>query len=310
MSAQLLGLFVRYGTGAHGRRDGIVSDVEALHRHYRQHGIGDYRLVVVDNARPDDAGAVDEGRHWVIPGDNTRSEFSGWDRGLAFARRLGLPYDVVHLVTSTFRGGWAAYTRFVDERVVRLVARAPLAVGHIDAYNEPVELWGRRSQHWLRTAYVLLSREVVEALGSFVSAGAPEQLFTDGAATFRADAPLDRHYRDCLVRWLGGVDLGQGQVWHSAPPDGRGDAGETRRKLLAMLDEHMLSVRLREAGVRLVDAIWLGHNVARVAPPLMLDGWHPDWRLQLRERPLGGLALRAGAASHFESRLDDGRGRP
>jgi hypothetical protein len=303
LTPRLLSLFVRYGTASHGRRDGIVSTVSDLHQHYHERRIAIPRTIVIDNARAPDAGTEDWGSHWVVPGDNTHSEFSAWDRGLAFARELGLDYDVLHLATSTFHSGYAEYTRYVEARILELMARTPLCVGHIDTYNEPVELFGRRSQHWIRTSYFFLSRSVVDRLGTLVSIDTPEALLADRADdVLRADAPISESYRRTLLDWLTGDDVGQGQVWHSGLSDVRDNLSDARRKVLAIVNEHMLSVRLREADVRTLDAIWLGHNFRRVVPLLLLADWRPDWRHQLHERGVGALALRAGAALHFEAR--------
>jgi hypothetical protein len=285
---RLLSLFVRHGTGSHGRVEGAVSGVEEIHEIYRERFSAEVHSVVIDNALAPETPPVFEASHSVIAGDNHDSEFSGWDRGLAFARQSGLEYDVVHLCTSTFRSLYSEYTAFVDERVLQLIAAVPSCVGHIDAYNEPVELFGRPSQHWIRTSYFFLSRQVAEALSSFVSVKEPERLFCDSPNdVFKEDAPLSKNYREMLLSWLSGRDLGQGRIWHSAFPDLRQHLPEVRRKIVAILNEHLLAIRLREAGLPLLDGIWLGHNLRSVAFPIAVGGWNPDWRHQIMTRPVG-----------------------
>jgi hypothetical protein len=152
----------------------------------------------------------------------------------------------------------------------------------------------------VRTSYVLLSRSVVERLGSLVSVSDGAALFGDGGdELFRADAPLCAAYREYLHRWIAGRDIGQGSRWHSELPPG--ERSRIHRKILAIVNEHLLAVRLRDAGVPLLDAIWLGHNAGRVLAPLVLEGWRPDWRHQLMERPQGALNLDGfGAAVRYQ----------
>jgi hypothetical protein len=289
---KVLSLFVRYGEGTHGAPRSVVSSVDDLHRLYHTQMRAEITTIVIDNALPPDAPPVDFGSHWLLPGDNSCSEFSAWDCGLAFARAEGLRSDVVHLVTSTFQSLYSDYTRFLDDETLRLIAGRDICVGHLDAYNEPVTLFGSTSQHWVRTSCLLLPRETVEALGSLVSIRHTAELFPiQGSALFRDDAPLSESYKDYIVRWISGDDIGQVIHWHSGFVITPEKVPRFRRKAHAIINEHMLAIRLRQLPVRLLDAIWLGYHARRVLVPIAMQGWNPDWRDQIAGRPVGALAF-------------------
>ena len=202
--------------------------------------------------------------------------------------------DLVHLVTSTFGSLYSDYTKFIDERILPAVAGSNLCVGHLDAYNEPISIFGVMSQHWLRTSYLLLGREVVNAIGSMVSIAETRSLFpANDSALFLDDAPISDNYKEYIVRWISGQDIGQVLRWHSGFAITPDQLPRFRRKAHTIINEHLLSIRLEQAGVRIMDAIWLGHHLREVRVPVLLSDWHVDWRRQLAERPVGALVLGA-----------------
>ena len=122
-------------------------------------------------------------------------------------------------------------------------------------------------------------------MDSRIQAGFPElppMVGFAATAAFRSDAPLSQNYRDYIRSWLTGDGTGQGVVWHS-----RFDlADETldlfRTKALAIVNEHMITVRLRELGYPVVDVTWLANRLTG-RDPGEID-WHTPWDRQVAER--------------------------
>ena len=76
----------------------------------------------------------------LIGGDNSSREFSAFDRALEFAGADIWSYDFVHFATSAFNTLYVAYLeRFVPSLLAAAAGR-PACIGHIDCYNEPVEV--------------------------------------------------------------------------------------------------------------------------------------------------------------------------
>ncbi|MEZ5286845.1 MAG: FkbM family methyltransferase [Vicinamibacterales bacterium] len=272
---RILTLFLRTGTASYAEAEPhldalFARQLPGVHRH----------TVVVDNALPPGLAESDTGRE-VIGGDNRVSEFSAIDAALAHVGGRVWDFDLVNIVTSAFEQLYVAYLDRFTVPVVSAAAAARACIGHIDCYNEEIGVLAYRSQHWLRTSFIMLPPRELMLLGSAVSVRDATAWFSgDPDAPFTADAPLDDTYRRYIVDWLLGRDIGQGVRWHKTLEL----AGEGRaifeRKALAILNEHLLGIRLRAAGCHTVDVTWLSAVLAAGRTP----EWSTPWWRQLEER--------------------------
>jgi hypothetical protein len=122
----------------------------------------------------------------------------------------------------------------------------------------------------------------VKILGSLVSARRRDEWFSGRPDTpFRLDAPLSRGYRHLITDWLTGGDIGQGVQWHTRIGLDKRNLPEFERKALAILNEHLLGIRLRAAGCRTIDVTWLSGQLARGRTQI---DWNTPWSRQLSER--------------------------
>ena len=272
---RLLTLFLRTGTGAYADAESRLAALFA-----RQLPEVSRDVVVVDNLLPPGVAETSPGRV-VIGGDNSVSEFSAIDAAIAHVGTAIWRYDLVNIVTAAFEQLYVAYLERFTPPVVAVVAGARACLGQIDCYNEEIGVLSYRSQHWLRTSFVMLAPRELMLLGSTVSArhrwpwfsGRPDAPFAD-------DAPLSENYRTYILDWLGGEDIGQGVRWHKTLSlDGEGLA-VFERKALAILNEHLFGIRLRAAGCRTIDVTWLSSILASGRAP----EWDTPWWQQLAER--------------------------
>lgn len=281
---RVLSILVRHGREKYA---GALADLRGFQR--TQLAGADCDLLVVDNA-PGPL-SIAPGDPETIAGSNHAWEFSAWDAGLAHVGRSLRRYDLVHLVTSAFRTLHCRYVDRCDARVLRRIAGRRAAVGHIDYYGEPVELLGCRSRHWLRSSFLFLPPAELEALGSLVGIRGRNAFFSgDPARPFRPDAPLSAQYQRYLLDWLTGPGTGQGTEWHSRFVLTEATLAFFEAKALAIMNEHLLAIRLRRQGCTLVDATWLATWAARHA-------WWPrrptvpDWPDQLARRDTDAIEL-------------------
>jgi hypothetical protein len=274
---RLLTILARFGTDQYPRADAEVAEIVA-----RQMPGVERTQVVVDNALARSS-VVERPEGVVIGGDNRAREFSAFDRGLEFVGGDIWSYDLVHFATSAFKTLYTAYLDRFDAELVASIAGRPVSVGHIDCYNEPVDVLTFRSQHWMRTCFFILPPEEARGLGRFVSVADGREFFSgDAAAPFRADAPISPNYREYLTTWLTGGDIGQGVAWHSSFSLTRETLPVFEHKALSIINEHLLGIRLRALGCRLVDVTWLStmlrqHGTTEIA-------WDTPWREQLANR--------------------------
>jgi hypothetical protein len=245
--------------------------------------------VIVDNALQGEV-TEERGPRAVIYGNNDAGEFSAFDRAVQFIGSDIWRYDFVHLVTSAFNTLYVDYLERFDVALLEAVADRPVCVGHIDCYNEAIEVLGFRSQHWIRSCFFFLPPAEARTLGSFVTIRRGDGLFSgDAESPFRPGAPLSQSYREYIVKWLSGGDIGQGVRWHSSLPPTAETLPAFERKALAILNEQLLGVRLRAMGCRLLDVTWLATELRRVGRTRVR--WHTNWREQLAGRDRDALIL-------------------
>jgi len=267
--------------------------LENIARFFRERLPGvEHELVVIDNALPCEHRERIDDRRTIIGGDNSRWEFSGWDQGLRFLGQRILDLEFVHLATSAYQELYTAYIERLDEEMLSFVVGRGAAVGHIGYYDSPVALLGRPCQSWLRTSFLFMPPTELRLLGSLVSVSDGSVFFSgDPARPFREDAPISDNYKQCILGWLTGSGTGQGVSWHS-----RFDLSATtiemfEAKTLAILNEMMLTVRLRTQGCATVDATWLSARVKQLRATGGGLGPIPDWVEQITTRDVGGGKL-------------------
>jgi hypothetical protein len=282
---RVLTILARFGSSQYADADKEIADI--FRRQMREI---DRSVVIVDNALPRDLlerldGAV------LIGGDNTSHEFSAFDRALDFLGSDIWSYDLVHFATSAFKTLYVAYLDRFDAPLLQRVTGQAVCVGHLDCYNEPIEVLTYRSQHWIRSCFFFLSPTDVKALGSFASIADGSRFFSgDPEAPFRVDAPISRRYREYLTEWLTGQDIGQGMEWHSSFSLTQETLTAFEQKARAILNEQLLGIRLRALGCRLVDVTWLSTTL-RCGSPREVP-WATPWREQLANRDRDALTVR------------------
>lgn len=281
---RILTLFVRHGTTKYGE---ALEDLRRFHR-TRLPGV-DHDILVIDNALQ---GPVTDppASHELIAGSNRSWEFSAWDEGLVHVGSRVWGYDLVHLVTAAHGELYTRYIDRFDEPMLDLVAGRGAAVGHIDCYNEPVELLGCNTQSWLRTSFLFVPPAELATLGSLVGVHDGAAFFSgDPEHPFRTDAPLSERYCGYIIDWLTGPGTGQGTTWHSRFELSAETLAFFEAKALAILNEHLLAIRLRRQGCALVDATWLATQAGRTGAPKPLV--IPHWRAQLAARDTDAVVL-------------------
>lgn len=281
-ASRILTILARAGTDRYPHAEEALSSLAA-----RQLPGTSRDLVVVDNLL---APGVHErtASRTLIGGDNASWEFSAFDAALAWLGDRVHDYDWIHLATSAFGELYTAYLERFTEPVLRAAAGRAVCLCHIDCYNDAIEVFGRPSQHWARTAFLMLPPSELVRLGSLVSVRDRTLLFSgEPEAPFGTDAPLSETFRRYILGWLTQQDIGQGTSWHSRISLTRETLALFEQKAVAILNEHLLSIRLRAQGCLLVDVTWLS---AAVEAGREVD-WATPWRAQLAGRDRDAVRL-------------------
>lgn len=283
---RILTILARFGTVAYPEAE---REIDEIFR--RQLPSASRTVITVDNALPRSYVEERSGRI-LLGGDNTAREFSAFDRAVEFVGPEIWSYDLVHLATSAFNTLYVAYLERFDADVLAAVIGRPVCVGHIDCYNAPIDLLTFRSQHWMRSCFLFLPPAELKALGSVAAIIDGARFFTgDPAHPFRDAAPMSGNYRDYITAWLTGGDIGQGVEWHSRFELSRETLPGFEHKAVSILNEHLLAIRLRALGCRLIDVTWLSTRMRQYG--LEDIPWATGWRDQLANRDDAALVLDA-----------------
>jgi len=281
---RILTLFVRHGSAKYGD---ALAHLAAFYRRRLPEVRRD--TLIIDNAPGAAAGRENEIE--VVRGSNDAWEFSAWDEGLAHLGSQAWDYDLVHLATSAFGELYTRYIERFDEALLEMVAGRAAAVGHIDYYGVPVEVLGYTGQSWIRSSFFFVPPAELATLGSLVSIDDRKQLFSgDPKAPFRIGAPLSEEYRKYIHDWLTGAGTGQGVTWHSRFELDSERLPLYQDKAVAMLNEQLLSIRLRRQGCELIDVTWLATELGRAQKNHQRLAI-PHWRAQLAGRDTDALPL-------------------
>jgi hypothetical protein len=275
---RVLTILARHGTEQYPDAEREIADIFG-----RQMPDVDRTVLIVDNARPRHSVEDRADATIVIGGDNSAREFSAFDRAIEFVGSDIWNYDLVHFATSAFNRLYVAYLERFGTRLLETLVGRAVCVGHIDCYNEPVDVLRYRSQHWIRSCFFFMPPAEARALGSFVSVTDPARFFSgDPDEPFRADAPISARYREYITHWLTGGDIGQGVEWHSRFALTRDTLTEFEHKTRTILNEQLLGIRLRAMGCHLVDVTWLSTMLRHHAPEDI--AWQTPWREQIANR--------------------------
>jgi len=279
---QVITIFVRAGVSDYADSEAALAELFA-----RQMPEIRRDLLVVDNLLPAGVAEVAPGRT-VIGGDNSVWEFSAVDAALAHLGASIWQFDLVNVVTSAFRQLYVAYLDRFSPELLGALHGVRACVGHIDCYNDQIRIGAYQSQHWLRSCFLMLPVAELMVLRTFVSARHRETWFSGRADDpFGEASPIDQTYRDYVTGWLLGQDIGQGVTWHRSLTLDANGLGIFEQKALAIINEHLLAIRLRAAGCRLVDVTWLSARLREGLAPL----WDTPWWLQLANRDRDALRV-------------------
>jgi len=279
-SLKVLVVFIRHGNSKY------TDAFERLIGYYQQcHPHVDHKIIIVDNALEPGSEAL-YSDCVLIGGRNTEWEFSAIDDAVKYEGDTILQYDFIHVVTSAF---WRHYTDYIERittSMLHRILKRDVFLGHIDSYDDEVFLLGKSANYWIRTSFFFLLPATVLRLGSFVSiprSFAPVLFSGDPAKPFSREAPLSARLQQYVTNWLTGEGTGQGVVWHSRFDLNTDNLPLFEDKVLAILNENLLTRRLEKIGSAPIDSTYL-HAIASKREPGSCEGIECDVPTQLKIR--------------------------
>jgi hypothetical protein len=280
-------LLARHGTD---RYPDAIQRVDSFFKHRLPEV--EHHLVVSDTALS--AGRVERisDNQVVIGSSNAFWEFSAWDGAIDFLGRQLDDHDLVHIATSAFGAIDARHLDDFDHALLTSVIGRRVAVGRIDYLTESIMVDGQESQAWLRSSWIMLPPRALRGLGSLVSFDTPGRFFSGRPnAPFRSGAPISRNFQAFIIDYLTGALPGRG--WHSSFALTPATLSLFEAKTLAIVNEHMLSIRLRSLGYAMVDITWLASRHGQSLSLVPSWRWQASAREMLARSSRSSLKLRA-----------------
>jgi hypothetical protein len=198
----------------------------------------------------------------LIAGQNSEREFSGYEDGVRHLRERGKSPDLWVLANDRFAAYGLDYLRLVNRASLDVAASLSCAVGHVDTWPQAVHLLGFDISSWARSNLLVIPERSLRATGSLVSVDArrfrcllPD---TPLSAVEMADPAL-KLQRSFDVSWskltsecLTGVGTRLRWRWHQAGPLDQSTWPAFRGKVHSIVNEQLLSARLRQNGTPVV----------------------------------------------------------
>jgi hypothetical protein len=188
----------------------------------------------------------------VVQGSNRDGEFSGYDEGVRFLRDQSPP-DLWLLANDRLLAYDDGYLPLLRPATQRLVVEERLLLGRVDRLPVRCTVGGLAVPTYARSNYLMVDDASLQAIGKVTSvdtAGWATRVPEAHRAGLEALAgeDLPGEYLAFMADWLTGSGSGVHGRWYRA-----GDADSTswprlRLKLQAIVNEHLLSGRLRQAG--------------------------------------------------------------
>lgn len=240
----ILVLFVQYGETKYPH---AVADFRAIMA--TQLPECHYDMVVIDNALPTTYQEY-KGDILYTGGDNSYWEFSAWDSAL---ERLGEQiqgYDFVCLTTSALLALGAEHTQFLSTARLREAQKKECVLGKLDYAGEQLELNSLSFHSWLRTSLVFIAPRQLISVGELTVFRDKSRFFSgDASHPFLIHCGLNAALQTKIKTWLTDSDIG----YHSSFSLTAESLGYFEEKTLAILNEYMLTLRLRTLGIGIVD---------------------------------------------------------
>jgi len=241
--ARILMVFVDYQEVYKGSRDKFIKHCENIK--------SEKRLIIVRNDREEGYCAGKNKNDWIfeIGGDNSVYEFSGWDKGWRSEPARSFDADVYLFANSAFvKKGFYA-TPVVSDDIIDLISDVDIMCGNLRHFAFPVMCGGMDLRDYVSTHFFFMSKKVMHALGTLVSERSYGRFIKED---FSEDLLTDNEvWNEKFKKY---VMLAITSKYHTKGKKIEpGQYEFLKRKILCIMNELLLSGRVKKAGFGLKD---------------------------------------------------------
>jgi|GEM_PF-3060977 len=107
---------------------------------------------------------------YLVPGDNTYREFSGWQKGVQAVRELGIPTDLVLFTNEAFLTPGESFLKdFASESLISRVLQDMVVLGRVDSHGDRCWLYAYDVSSWVCTNCMFVPWSALEKIPDLIS---------------------------------------------------------------------------------------------------------------------------------------------
>lgn len=207
------------------------------------------RLLIVRNDA--DAGLSVQIDDWIfeLGGDNSVFEFSGWQKALESQAAREFDPDVYLIANDAFRARGFSTVPAIDDEILGTVSRQRLFGGHRRRFSFHASCRGMDLSPYVSASFFVASKEVLQDIGELVTERSCEKFVKQ---PFEQDLFTDDEMWSARLKKY--VTVGLTRNYHEPGKRLRPEHHDFfQRKILCIVNELLLSARVRSKGYRIVD---------------------------------------------------------
>lgn len=262
---RVISLFARSGTESYSH------SLARYQRFFRSRFPGAlHEIIVIDNTLPPEMERKLPDNVILTGSAGMFWEFSSWSEGLERYRGKIETHDLVAFATSAFENEPNDYLNQFNMEAMDFAAQRGCALGYINAspWFGNYDVDGMEVLDYLRTSFLMMAPALAYRIGSFISKDDPELIFSaNPEQPFLPECNISEDYQERIRSWLCGGSKRFTARWHGCFTLTEATMTLFIAKGMAIINESMLSARLRASGIPLVDIFWLNSVLSTGAYP-------------------------------------------
>jgi len=208
-------------------------------------------FLTIDNGLKCNLDAKLTAEKYLISGDQSNWEFSGYDCGINYIKSnfLWTPDDVVLISNDTFNRSYGKSYLTLYNKKSPSALTGYFVSGYGDSYPEKVRLNGDYFQKWFRSSFLITNFMTLSKIGPFQIPFETKQIFSDQYPRFFLENDfLSDNYKSYLKSWLFDFQANNDfpHQWHSKQTLTKDNFIFLQNKARSILAEHFFSVRVQK----------------------------------------------------------------
>jgi glycosyltransferase involved in cell wall biosynthesis len=212
-------------------------------------------FVQIDNLAEEKTVIQNKPNVFDIGGDNSNREFSGWQRGLKFLESADIESDILLFVNDSFlnrapKGYGLDYYKSKINTISLSELSENEVLGKVDFHDQVETFDGYDVSSWIRSNIFVIPKTVIKKLGfPCIDKDTIDRIFPVNfpGRIFNSDNHLlNDYFKEWLKYWIT-------SGWSRSSPINKSNWQFFRDKLVAILNERILTLKLKRAGIKIVD---------------------------------------------------------